>query len=113
MTPDSGLVGSVTTSATGTYTIGPVATAATDGDAVPISRRAAASAIHEAGVSVGVRGEVPPNGFRTSVNSSAVIFDIEIKALEGGVVCGNTAAGFVAMLSTPGVVDDVETCVFD
>ena len=113
MTPDSGLVGSVTTAATGAYTIGPVATAATDGDAVPISRRTAARATHEAGVSVGVLGEVPANGFRTPLTRSAATFVIVVKALGGGVVCDGVAVGFVTMLSTLGVDDDAETDVFD
>jgi hypothetical protein len=113
MTPDSGLVGSVTTAATGTYTIGPVATAATDGDAVPISRRTAARATHEAGVSVGVLGEVPANGFRTALTSSAATFVIVVKALGVGVVCDGVAVGFATMLSTLGVYDDAETDVFD
>jgi len=93
--------------------IGPEAAATTDEDAVVISRRTAASAIHEAGVSVGVPGEVPANGFSTSLNSSAAIFAIGIKVLEGGVVCGDIAAGSVTMLCTLGVVDDVETRVSD
>ena len=113
ITPDSGLVGSVTTVATGTYMIGPEAAATTDEDAVVISRRTAASAIHEAGVSAGVPGEVPANGFSTSLNSWAATFAIGTKPLEGGVACGDTAAGSVTMLCTLGVVDNAEACVFD
>jgi hypothetical protein len=105
------LVGSVTTIATGTYTIGPEVTAGVDEDAVAISRRTAARAIHDAGVSVGVPGEVPANGLRTSLTSSEAIFVIEINAV-GRVVCRGIAVGSVMMLCTLGV-DGTETRVFD
>jgi hypothetical protein len=63
-------------------------------------------------VSVGVLGEVPANGFRTSLTRSAATFIIEINAL-GGVVCRGIAVGFVMMPCTLGVDDDVETDVSD
>ena len=67
----------------------------------------------QAGDLAGVPGDVPANGFRTSLNSSAATFAIGIKPLEGGVACGDTAAGSVTRLCTLGVVGNAEACVFD
>jgi len=93
--------------------MGPVA-ATTAGDAVPISRRAAASVSHASGESCGgVVGDVPANGFRIPEIAAVATLTIETSGLGAGGVGNDITVGLTTRFCAFDADSDVMTGVVE